>query len=110
MEFNLIFVMGLRKEWCSVSMMVKNQQSFDTSSLNDVYNQLKTHESEFNEMTEESKLSLGGPLTLVSKMSEKEEEEKDDSDEEGFMINSDDEAITYYSNNRVKKFFKKPFS
>ncbi|XP_023739172.1 uncharacterized protein LOC111887238 [Lactuca sativa] len=53
MEFNLTFVMGLRKEWRSVSMMVKNQQSFDTSSLNDLYNKLKTHESEVKEMAEE---------------------------------------------------------
>ena len=51
MEFNLTFVMGLRREWRSVSMMVKNQQSFYTSSLNDLYNQLKTHKSEMNEMT-----------------------------------------------------------
>ena len=46
MEFNLTFIMGLCKEWRSVSMMIKNQQSFDTTSLNDLYNQLKTHESE----------------------------------------------------------------
>ncbi|XP_052619531.1 uncharacterized protein LOC111895070 [Lactuca sativa] len=37
MEFNLIFIMGLRKEWRSVSIMIKNQQSFDTSSLNDLH-------------------------------------------------------------------------
>ncbi|XP_023745018.1 uncharacterized protein LOC111893181 [Lactuca sativa] len=111
MEFNLTFVMGLLKEWRSVSMMVKNQQSFDTSSLNDLYNQLKTHKSEVNEMSEESKLSLGGPLALVSKVSEKEAIEKGDSDdEEGFIMNSDDDAIGFYSNNRVKKFFKKPFN
>ena len=51
-EFNLIFVMGLRKEWRNVSMMVKNQQSFDMSTLNDVYNQLKSHENEVNEIAE----------------------------------------------------------
>ncbi|XP_023771670.1 uncharacterized protein LOC111920326 [Lactuca sativa] len=55
MEYNLTFVMGLRKEWRSVSMMIKNQQSFDNSSLNDVYNQLKTHESEEFEIMEEAK-------------------------------------------------------
>ena len=38
MESNLTFVMGLRKEWRSVNMMVKNKQSFNTSSLNDLYN------------------------------------------------------------------------
>ncbi|XP_052622721.1 uncharacterized protein LOC128128007 [Lactuca sativa] len=67
MEFNLTFLMGLLKEWRSVSMMVKNQKSFDTSSINDLYNQLKTHESQVNEIAEESKLSLGVPLALVSK-------------------------------------------
>ena len=44
-------------------------------------------------------------------MSEKEAVENYDSDdEEGFTMNSDDEAITLYLNNRVKKFFKKPFN
>ena len=76
-----------------------------------MYNQLETHESEVNEIAEELKLSLGGPLALVSKVSKKEAVEKGDSDdEEGFIINSDDEAIAFYSNNRVKKFFKKPFN
>ncbi|XP_023752546.1 uncharacterized protein LOC111900907 [Lactuca sativa] len=111
MEFNLIFVMGLRKEWRNVSMMVKNQQSFDTSTLNDVYNQLKSHVNEVNEIAEETRASLGGPLALVSKMTEKEIHEKSDSDgEEGFIMNSDDEAIAFYSNNHIKKFFKKPFN
>ena len=27
-----------------------------------------------------------------------------------FLINSDDEAFAFYTNNRAKKFFKKPFS
>ena len=58
MEFNLTFIMGLRKEWRSVSMMIKNQQSFDTTHLNDLYNQLKKHESEVSEMYEESKQSI----------------------------------------------------
>ncbi|KAL7592770.1 hypothetical protein Lser_V15G32250 [Lactuca serriola] len=59
-------------------------------------------------MYEESKLAIGGPLALVSKVSETDE--KDGSDEEGFFMNSDDEAVAFYSNNRVKKFFKKPFN
>ena len=47
-------------------------------------------------MAEESKLILGGPLALVSKVTEKENVEKGDSDdEEGFIINSDDEAIAF---------------
>ena len=62
-------------------------------------------------MVEESKLNLGGPLDLVSKVTEKETIEGGDSDvEEGFLMNSDDEAIAFYSNNKVKKFFEKPFN
>ena len=92
-------------------MMVKNHQSYNTSTLNDLYSQLRRHESEVNEMMEESTLSLGGPLALVSKVSEKEVVGKVDSDdEEGFIMNTDDEAIAFYSNNKVKKFFKKPFN
>ena len=53
-------------------MMVKNQQSFDTSTLNDLYNQLKSHENEVNEIAEEATASFGGPLALVSKVSDKE--------------------------------------
>ncbi|XP_023769335.1 uncharacterized protein LOC111917936 [Lactuca sativa] len=87
-EFNLIFVMRLRKEWMSVSMMVKNHQSFDTSTLNDLYNQLKSHENEVNEIVDEAMASLGGPLALISKVSEKESEKS----------------------NQVMKFFKKPFN
>ncbi|XP_023738187.1 uncharacterized protein LOC111886187 [Lactuca sativa] len=110
MEFNLAFIMGLRKEWRSVSMMVEIQQSFDNSTLNDLYNLLKTHEGEVNEIVEETKLVLGGPLALVSKVIEKETLEKENSNEEGFLMNPDDEAVAFYSNNRVKKFFKKPFN
>ena len=109
MEFNLIFVMRLRKEWRSVSMMVKNQQSFDTSTLNDLYNQLKSHENEVNEIAEETMASLGGPLALISKGSERESEKLKSDEEEGFLMNSEDEVVAFYSNNRVKKFFKKPF-
>ncbi|XP_023735438.1 uncharacterized protein LOC111883340 [Lactuca sativa] len=109
MEFNLTFIMGLRKEWRSVSMMIKNHQSFDTSSLNDLYNQLKTHENKVAEMLEESKQSLGGPLALVSKMNEVVSVENEGTDDEGFLMNSNNEAVAFYSNNRVKKFFKKPF-
>ncbi|XP_052625667.1 uncharacterized protein LOC111890076 [Lactuca sativa] len=83
MEFNLIFIMGLHKEWRSVSMMIKNQQSFYTSSLNDLYNQLKTYENKVGEMLEESKQSLGGPLALVLKMNEVESIENEGSNDEG---------------------------
>ncbi|XP_023757080.2 uncharacterized protein LOC111905620 [Lactuca sativa] len=88
MEYNLTFVMGFRKEWRS----------------------LKTHESKVSKIDEESKMSLGEPLALVSKVSEVESAEKENSDEEGLLLNSDDKAITFYSNNQVKKFFKKPFN
>ncbi|XP_052627545.1 uncharacterized protein LOC128134134 [Lactuca sativa] len=102
-EFNLIFVMGLRKEWRSVSMMVKNQHSFDTSTLNDLYNQLKTDESEVNEIAEESKAMLGGPLAFKSKISEKDADKDAPDEDEGFIMNFDDEAISFYSNNQMKK-------
>ena len=61
-------------------------------------------------MVEESKKILGGPLALVSKVSEVETVDKKDSDEEGFLMNPDDEAVAFYSNNQVRKFFKKPFN
>ena len=93
-----------------MTIMVKTQQSFDTSTLNDLSNLLKTHEGEVNEIEEELKISLGGSLALISKVNEKEFVEKEYSDNEGLLLNSDDEAIAFYSNNRVKKFFKKPFS
>ncbi|XP_052627671.1 uncharacterized protein LOC128134224 [Lactuca sativa] len=44
---------------------------------------LKTHESEVAEMVEESKQSLGGPLALVSKISEIDNGEMEGSDNEG---------------------------
>ncbi|KAL7614614.1 hypothetical protein Lser_V15G06614 [Lactuca serriola] len=89
MEFNLIFIMGLRKEWMNVK-------------------------AEVNEISKESKISIGGPLALVSKISgreaKKESVEKENSEDEGLIVNSDDEAIAFYSNNRVKRFFKKSFN
>lgn len=92
----------------------KDTKSFNNFSLNDLYNVLKAHETEVNEIAEESKISLGGPLYLVSKVVgrdlEKETVEKEISKDEGLIVNSDDEAIAFYSNNRVKKFFKKPFN
>ena len=111
MEYNLTFIMGLCKEWRNFSLMVKTQQSFNYFTLNDLYNLLKTHEAEVNEIAEESKISIGGPLALVSKVSgreaEKESVEKENSKDEGLIVNSNDEAIAFYSINRVKKFFKK---
>lgn len=74
---------------------------------------MKAHESEIIEIAEEAKLSLGGPLALVSKVSGKvtefESTENDGSDNEVFIRNSYDEAVSYYSNNKVMKFYKTPF-
>ena len=57
---------------------------------------------------------MGGPLTLVSNVSGKkpdvEYDDDDGSDNEGFVMNLDDEVVAYYSNNKVNKFFKKPFN
>ncbi|KAL7592013.1 hypothetical protein Lser_V15G31779 [Lactuca serriola] len=114
MEFNLTFIMGLRKEWRNVSLMIKNQQSFDYFFLSDLYNVLKAHENEVNEIIEETRNSLGGPLALMSNVASKEVEketfENEGSDDEGLIVNSEDEAVDFYSNNRVKKFFKNPFN
>ena len=57
---------------------------------------------------------MGGPLALMSKVTNKEVEiestENEGSEDEGLIVNSDDEAIVFYSNNKVKKFFKKLFN
>ena len=94
--------------------MVKIQQSFDYFSLNDLYNVLKARELEVNEKVEETRINLGGPLALVSKVSgrevKKEVAQKENSDDEGLIVNSDDEAVAFYSNNRVEKFYKNPFN
>lgn len=112
LEFNLTFVYGLRKEWRNMCLMIKTQENFDTHSLSNLYNILKTHESGVMEITEENKMKSDGPMTLVSKANVKEYEFEGDAkeDDEGFLLNSYDEAVCYYSNNRVKKFFKKPIS
>ena len=58
----------------------ESSADFDTSTLNDLFNLLKTHEGEANEIPEESKMSIGGPLALMSKVNEKESVEKEDHD------------------------------
>ena len=66
---------------------------------------MKAHESKVNEIAKETRISLGGPLALVAKISRKEFEKvlakKEKSDEEGLIVNSDDEAMAFYLNNRV---------
>ena len=59
MEYNLTFIMGLRKRWRNVSLMMKTQQTLDFLTLNDLYMLLKAHEAEVNEIAEESKINLG---------------------------------------------------
>ena len=103
MDFNLTFIMGLQKEWRNVSLMIKTQKKLDYFYLNDMYNVMKEHESDVNEIVEESKISLGGPLALVSKVvsreAEKEVVEKENSEDEGLIVNSDEEAVAFYFNN-----------
>lgn len=45
LEFNLTFILGLRKEYRNICLMIKTQENFDTYSLSDVYNILKAQES-----------------------------------------------------------------
>lgn len=61
---------------------------------------------------ENNKMNFGGPMELVSKniMKEFGYDGEADKNEEGFLMNSDDEVIAYYSNNRFKKFYKKPIN
>lgn len=113
-EYNSSLLMGLRKECHSVSLMIKTQQCFDNFSLSDLYNELKAHESEVNKIVEETRISLGSPLALMSKVTNREVELESTVIEgleyEGLIVNSDDEAVAFYSNNKVKKFFKKTFN
>lgn len=48
--------------------MITTQLIFDNYFLGDLYKMMKAHESEIIEIAEESKISLGGPLALVSKV------------------------------------------
>ena len=114
LEYNLTFMVGLRKELRNISLIIKTQKSFDGYSLGDLYNFLKANESEINEIAEEGKISLEGPLDLMSKVSKwkskMEVAEQVGCEDEGLFMNWEDEAVAYYSNNKVKIFFKKPFN
>lgn len=94
--------------------MIKTQQIFDNYSLGDLCNVLKAHQSEINEIAEETKMSLGGPLELMSKVTTREAEveyaENDGSEDEGLIVNSGGEAMAFYLKNKVKKFFKESFN
>lgn len=112
LEFNMNFLVVLRKEWKHISLMIKTQENFDNYSLSNLYNILKAHENEVKDIVDENKSSLGGPLALVSKVYAKEVEtdEEAKNGEKGFLFNSDDEVVAYYLNNKVKKFFRNPFN
>ena len=77
----------------------KDTTKFQLFSLNDLYNVLKAHESELNEIIEETMISLSGPLALVSKVAgrefDKEIVEKENSEDEGLIVNFDDEAVVF---------------
>lgn len=60
--------MGLRKEWRNITQMIKTRQSFDVYFVGDLYNLLKSHESKIKDIAEEWKMSLGGPMDLMSKV------------------------------------------
>ena len=99
--------MGLREEWRNISLLIKTQQSFDGYSLVDLYNVLKAHESQINEIAQEGKLILEGPLTLMLKVTAKDSEvESIEEDNFEVLDNSEDEAVAYYSNNKVKSSSK----
>ena len=59
---------------------------------------LKAHEGEINEIAEEGKMSPGGPLALMLKVSTKDSEtkvaEQVGFEDEGFLMNSEDEVVT----------------
>ena len=112
LEFNLTFILGLRKEWRNMCLMIKTQENFDTYSLSNLYNILKAHQYEVKEIAKENKMNFGGPMGLVSKTTAKQNESDEEAKEgeEGFILNYEDAVVAYYSNNRVKKFFKKPIN
>ncbi|XP_023748037.1 uncharacterized protein LOC111896263 [Lactuca sativa] len=87
--------MGLRQEWLNIGLMVKTQQCFNYYSLNDLYNVLKAHDSEVNEIAEETKVNLGGPCALVSKGfgREIEKEPKRKENEENKEVKSDEVKV-----------------
>lgn len=92
--------------------MIKTQENFNGLSLLNLYNILKAHENKIKDIATENKSCLGDTLALVSKVSGKGVEFDEDVKygDEGFLFNSDDEAVAYYYNNKVNKFFKKPFN
>lgn len=73
LEFNLTFILGLRKDWRIFFLMIKTQENFDTYSLSNLYNILKALDLEVKEIADENnKMNFGGPMALVSKTTTKE--------------------------------------
>ncbi|KAI3772162.1 hypothetical protein L6452_03342 [Arctium lappa] len=69
-ENNVLFLKSLNEEWSQLSMSIQANQDLESWSLTDIYGTLVAHEKEV--MKQKSKLSLGGPLALVSKQISKE--------------------------------------
>lgn len=50
----MTFIIGLKKEWKNIFLMIKTQVNFDTYSLLNLYKILKAHESKLKEMAKEN--------------------------------------------------------
>lgn len=66
LEFNITFILGLKKEWKNICLMIRAQENFDTYSFSNLNNILKAHEYEVKEIADETNnLNFGGTLALV---------------------------------------------
>lgn len=64
----MTFIIGLKKEWKNIFLMIKTQVNFDTYSLLNLYKILKAHESKLKEMAKENiQMNFGCLMALVSK-------------------------------------------
>lgn len=89
LEFNINFILGLRKEWKNIYLIIKTQENFDTYSLSNLYNILKAHESEVKEINDETnKMNFVGPLAVVLKNTVKEAcfDDEGGNSEKGLLI------------------------
>lgn len=87
----------------------QDSRNFDSYSLSNVYNILKSHEVEVKEIIDEKdKTTFWGPLARVSKTNVNKAcfDVEDSKDKEGLIVNSDDNIVAYYSNNNFKKYYK----
>ena len=55
-------------------------------------------------------MNFGGPLAKLATNNGKEacSDGEADQNKEVLLLNLDEEVVGYYSNNRIKKFYKKP--